>query len=94
MRGLWGHREGPWENARFSGPGTGLRKSTDGGDTWEHLTDGLPSENWGPLFIGISPSNSDRVYLTVSERGGGGLFRSDDAGASWDANFRRPATRR
>jgi photosystem II stability/assembly factor-like uncharacterized protein len=81
--GLWGHREGPWENARFSGPGTGLHKSKDGGDTWEHLTEGLPSENWGPLFIGISPSDSDRVYLTVSARGGGGLFRSDDGGASW-----------
>ncbi len=77
------HRLGPWENASFSGPGTGLHKSTDGGTTWHRLTAGLPSENWGPLFVGIAPSAPQRVYLSVSARGGGGLFRSDDGGESF-----------
>jgi photosystem II stability/assembly factor-like uncharacterized protein len=81
--GLWGHREGPWENASFSGPGTGVFKSADGGTTWKRLTKGLPSGEWGPPFIGIAPSDSNRVYLTVSARGGGGLYRSDDGGESW-----------
>lgn len=81
--GLWEHREGPWENGSFSGPGTGLYKSTDGGSTWRRLTRGLPTDGWGPLFIGIAPSDSKRVYVTVSARGGGGLFRTDDGGESW-----------
>ncbi len=81
--GLWEHREGPWENASFSGAGTGLYKSTDGGSTWRRLTRGLPKADWGPLFIGIAPGDSRRVYVTVSARGGGGLFRSDDGGESF-----------
>ncbi len=78
--GLWEHREGPWENASFSGPGTGLYKSTDGGGTWRRLSLDLPTGEWGPLFVGIAPSDPRRVYVTVSARGGGGLFRSDDGG--------------
>ncbi len=81
--GLWEHREGPWENGSFSGAGTGLYKSTDGGSTWRRLARGLPTDDWGPLFIGIAPSDSRRVYVTVSARGGGGLFRSDDGGESF-----------
>jgi photosystem II stability/assembly factor-like uncharacterized protein len=81
--GLWEHREGPWENGSFSGPGTGLYKSIDGGSTWRRLRTGLPSDDFGPLFIGIAPGDSRRVYVTVSARGGGGLFRTDDGGESW-----------
>jgi photosystem II stability/assembly factor-like uncharacterized protein len=81
--GLWEHREGPWENGTFSGLGTGLYKSTDGGSMWRRLARGLPDGEWGPLFIGIAPSDSRRVYLTGSSRGGGGLYRSDDGGESW-----------
>jgi photosystem II stability/assembly factor-like uncharacterized protein len=81
--GLWEHREGPWENGSFSGPSTGLYKSTDGGSTWRRLKQGLPSSEWGPLFIGIAPSDSNRVYVTVSARGGGGLFRTDDGGETF-----------
>ena len=81
--GLYEHRMGPWENGRFSGPGTGLYKSTDGGSTWRRLEGGLPRDDWGPLFVGVAPSNPRRIFLTVSARGGGGMYRSDDGGESW-----------
>ena len=88
--GLYEHRVGPWENSRFSGPGTGLYKSSDGGTSWRRLTAGLPSSDWGPLFVGVAPSDSRRVYLTVSARGGGGLYRSDDGGESWEQTSEDP----
>ena len=81
--GLWEHREGPWENGSFSGKGTGLYKSTDGGSTWRRIARGLPEGDWGPLFVGIAPGDSKRLYLTVNARGGGGLYRSDDGGERW-----------
>jgi len=40
---LWEARQAPWENGAFSGPGSGLFKSTDGGSTWQPLTQGLPT---------------------------------------------------
>ena len=54
---LWEHREGPWENARFSGPNSGLYKSTDGGTTWRRLTEGLPGaeQGLGKTGVGIAP---------------------------------------
>ncbi len=82
---MWEHREGPWENARFSGKNSGLYKSVDGGDTWQQLTDGLPdaSDGLGRIGVGISPSNPNRLYATVDAPVNGGIYRSDDAGQSW-----------
>lgn len=83
---LWEAREGPWENGVFRGPGSGLFKSTDGGDTWRPLTQGLPSfEEDGLSRIGITvaPSLPNRMFATVESRRNGGLYRSDDAGESW-----------
>src|SRR5207248_5581870 len=40
---LWEQRMGPWENGVFTGPGSGVSKSTDGGTTWKHVTNGLPT---------------------------------------------------
>ncbi len=82
---MWEHREGPWENARFSGPNSGLYKSTDGGDTWRHITEGLPGpdKGLGRIGVGISPSNPLRMYATVDARTDGGVYRSDDGGESW-----------
>ena len=45
---LWAARQGPWENGAWQGPGSGLFKSTDGGDTWKQLTKGLPTSERGP----------------------------------------------
>jgi photosystem II stability/assembly factor-like uncharacterized protein len=82
---MWEHQEGPWENAAFSGPNSGLYKSTDGGTTWEKLVNGLPTadDGLGRIGVGISPSNSKRIYATVDSREKGGIYRSDDGGESW-----------
>ena len=82
---MWEHQEGPWENARFSGSHSGLYKSKDAGTTWERLEQGLPSadKGLGRIGIGISPSDPQRIYATVDAREGGGIYRSDDAGETW-----------
>lgn len=82
---LWEHREGPWENASFSGTNSGLYKSIDGGTTWKKLTQGLPTgeQGLGRIGIGISPGNPKRMYATVDARANSGLYRSDDGGESW-----------
>ncbi len=82
---MWAHQEGPWENAGWSGPTSGLYKSTDGGGTWRRLETGLPSaeQGLGRIGIGISPSSPQRIYATVDAEESAGIYRSDDAGASW-----------
>ncbi|MFN5171293.1 MAG: WD40/YVTN/BNR-like repeat-containing protein [Cyclobacteriaceae bacterium] len=82
---LWEHREGPWENGSFSGTNSGLYKSTDGGNTWRKLTQGLPTgeQGLGRIGIAIAPSDSRRVYATVDARQHSGIYRSDDSGESW-----------
>src|SRR5262245_28028517 len=66
------------------GPGSGLFKSTDGGETWTEITrnKGLPAGMIGRIGVAVSGANSNRVYALV-ENDNGGLFRSDDAGATW-----------
>jgi photosystem II stability/assembly factor-like uncharacterized protein len=83
---LWEHQEGPWENASFLGVKSGLYKSTDGGTTWNKITQGLPTGEQGLGRIGfcISPSDPKRMYATVDARSLSGIYRSDDAGESWN----------
>lgn len=66
------------------GPGSGLFKSTDAGETWTEITraPGMPSGMVGRIGVSVSPVNSNRVYALV-ENENGGLFVSDDAGATW-----------
>ncbi|HRI43707.1 MAG TPA: hypothetical protein PLL78_07255 [Fimbriimonadaceae bacterium] len=66
------------------GPGSGLHKSTDGGKTWTDLTrnTGLPQGVIGKIGLAVSPANPKRLYAIV-EALDGGIFRSDDAGATW-----------
>ncbi len=82
---LFESRHAPWENGSWQGPGSGLYKSTDGGDTWRRLTRGLPTPEQGLGRIGfdIAPSNPQRMYATVDAPESGGIYRSDDAGESW-----------
>lgn len=82
---LWAARQGPWEYGNgYRGPGSGLFKSTDGGDTWRQLGGGLPTaaQGLGRIGIAVAPSDRTRMYALV-DAPAGGLFRSDDAGESW-----------
>jgi len=66
------------------GAGSGLFKSTDGGETWTEITrnPGMPSGVVGRIGVAVSGASSNRVYALV-ENDKGGLFRSEDAGATW-----------
>jgi len=67
-----------------NGPGSGLFKSTNGGDSWTEITrnPGLPTTAVGRIGVAISGADGNRVYALV-EAEGGGVFRSDDGGATW-----------
>ncbi|GAC1388246.1 MAG: hypothetical protein NVSMB31_01920 [Vulcanimicrobiaceae bacterium] len=80
---LWQTRRPPWTTYPPSnGPGSGLYKSTDGGNTWAQLHGGLPTAGLGHIGIAVARSNTQRVYAIVDAQKGG-LYRSDDAGATW-----------
>jgi photosystem II stability/assembly factor-like uncharacterized protein len=82
--GMWQRREGPWENGAWSGPGGGMFRSENGGDTWTKITGhGLP-DNIIQVNITISPTDSHRIYAAVASMDGNvGIYRSDDGGANW-----------
>jgi photosystem II stability/assembly factor-like uncharacterized protein len=65
--------------------GDGIYKSVDGGMTWTHLEGGLPTQaqGVGRIAVAIAPSDGRRIYAFADTPSGGGLYRSDDAGASW-----------
>lgn len=84
---MWASRRPPWTAGNsYSGPGSGLYKSTDGGNTWHPLTKGLPtwSEHLGRIGLGVAPSNGNRIYALVDSPKLGGLYVSNDAGESWE----------
>jgi photosystem II stability/assembly factor-like uncharacterized protein len=84
---LWAARQAPWEiGGSLNGKGSGLFKSTDGGKTWNQLTQGLPTveQGLGRIGIGIAPSDPSRMYAQVdADEKDGGTYRSNDAGATW-----------
>lgn len=67
------------------GPGSGIYKSTDGGDTWREVSSGLPSVDMGRIGMDISPADANVVYAIVEAADGkGGFFRSTDKGETWE----------
>ena len=83
---MWASRRPPWTTGgAYNGKGSGLYKSTDGGNTWRQITKGLPSEADGLGRIGLAVSLSDpnRMYAMVDAKKYGGVYRSDDSGESW-----------
>ena len=80
---LWNTRRPPWSIYPPSyGPGGGVFKSTDGGETWKPLENGIPLEGRGRIGLAVAPTDAKRVYAIVDAKAGG-LYRSDDAGATW-----------
>ena len=66
------------------GPGSGIHKSADGGETWEKLKSGLPTSNMGKIGLAISPQKPDVIYAAIElDRRKGGVYRSEDRGATW-----------
>ncbi len=77
---LWQTRRPPWNvYPPSNGPGSGLYRSRDGGQSWQRLTRGLPRAGLGRIGIAVAPSDPRRVYALVDARRGG-LYRSDDGG--------------
>ena len=81
--GFWQAVRRPWELVS-GGAGSGIWKSTDGGDTWKDITRsrGLPEGIIGKIGLAVSPVSHDRVWALV-EADSGGLFSSNDGGATW-----------
>ncbi|HQN07488.1 MAG TPA: glycosyl hydrolase [Thermoanaerobaculia bacterium] len=79
--GMWQVVRRPWELVS-GGPGSGLYRSEDGGDTWTRLTKGLPEGIWGKVGVAASGAKPGRVFAMV-EAEKGGLFRSEDWGESF-----------
>jgi photosystem II stability/assembly factor-like uncharacterized protein len=72
----------PWTIISGSREG-GFFKSTDGGETWNHLTTGLPNDLIGKANLAVTAANPSRIYALIEAKPGGGLYRSEDAGQSW-----------
>jgi photosystem II stability/assembly factor-like uncharacterized protein len=91
--GFWDVRRTPW-SLESGGPGGGLFKSTDGGDTWTEITRnaGLPRGLVGKVGVTVSPVNPERVWAIV-EAEDGGVFRSDNGGRTWTRTNEQRALR-
>ncbi|MHC5027123.1 MAG: WD40/YVTN/BNR-like repeat-containing protein, partial [Planctomycetota bacterium] len=77
FRRTWGLKAG--------GPNSGIFKSTDGGDTWDELTDnpGLPGGDWGRVGLAHSKTMPNRISALIDSKTDNGLYRSEDGGATW-----------
>ena len=92
---LWQANRTPW-TLESGGPGSGIYKSSDGGLIWKQLEGhGLPKGVMGRIGVTVSGADPNRVYALI-EAEDGGLYRSDDAGETWqkiddDRRFRQRA---
>ena len=77
---MWEHTRFPWK-VKSGGPNSGIYKSTDSGETWKKLEEGLPKV-MGKVGLSVSRANPDRIYANI-EAANGGVFRSDDGGKKW-----------
>ena len=76
QRRTWGFNGG--------GPGSGVYKTTDGGDSWRELTEGLPAGDKGRIGIAISATNPQVLNMLMQHSEDGGGYRSEDGGESWE----------
>jgi len=82
---LWDFRRQGW-TFRSGGPGSGLYRSTDGGEHWTELNEsnskGLPEKPWGRVAVAVAPSKPQVVYANIESKKSA-LYRSDDGGSTW-----------
>jgi photosystem II stability/assembly factor-like uncharacterized protein len=82
---MWDFRRQGW-TFRSGGPGSGLFKSTDGGDHWTELSSannkGLPEKPYGRIAVAVAPSKPNVVYAMIESKQSS-LYRSDDGGKTW-----------
>lgn len=83
---MWSHRRYPWSFDSGLNGESGLFKSVDAGKSWKPVHNGFPDETLGRIAVSVAPSNPNRVYATVEvkDKEKKGLYRSDDAGGSWE----------
>jgi len=79
--GMWQFRRKP-DIFHSGGPGSGLYRTRDGGETWERLTSGLPKGDLGRIAVAVAPSRPSTVYAVVEAKKTA-LYRSDDLGSTW-----------
>ncbi len=79
---MWHGQRKPWTIVSGAREG-GIYKSTDSGDNWTKLGNGLPNELIGRSNVTISDANPARIYALIEAKPGSGLYRSDDTGATW-----------
>jgi photosystem II stability/assembly factor-like uncharacterized protein len=83
LAALWQTRRPPWNvYPPSNGPGSGLYRSVDGGDTWTRVAGGFPVDGLGRIRIAFAPSDPRRVYTIVDAKEGG-LYVSEDRGVTW-----------
>lgn len=76
LRRTWGFNGG--------GPGSGIYKTTDGGENWDELTNGIPSGDKGRIGLTIAETNPNRLYATVQHADSSGTYRTTNAGKNWE----------
>jgi photosystem II stability/assembly factor-like uncharacterized protein len=79
--GMWQFRRQP-DSFNSGGPGSGFYKSTDGGEHWQKMTNGMPAGNLGRIAVAVAPSRSSVLYALIEAKKTG-LYRSDDLGEHW-----------
>src|SRR5689334_19433501 len=94
---MWRGERKPWTiiSGAPNSTGVGFYKSTDGGEHFTKITNGLPTELVGKANLAVSAQNPNRVYALVEAKPGGGLYRSEDQGNSWKliSNYAQLITR-
>jgi photosystem II stability/assembly factor-like uncharacterized protein len=80
---MWQFRRQPWTFSS-GGKGSGLHRTTDGGKTWQRLSDGLPQGPLGRIAVAVAPSRPNVVYAVVEAKEKTALYRSQDLGLHWE----------